>query len=82
MTQVSEIALRVAEETAQLPVEKQRSILNFVLFVKQQQGSELVPDGDAEWDRIISDPKPKSKLEAFAEVALAEGSQPLDLDKM
>jgi len=40
-------------------------------------------DGDAAWERIINDPKPRPKLEAFAKAALAEGGEePLDLNRL
>lgn len=38
--------------------------------------------GDQHWEQIINDPRPRPKLEAFIEKARAEGSEPLDLDKL
>jgi hypothetical protein len=38
--------------------------------------------GDQHWEQIINDPRPHSKLEAFVEKARAEGSEPLDLDRL
>lgn len=38
--------------------------------------------GDHHWEQIINDPRPHSKLEAFVEKAMAEGSEPLDLDRL
>ncbi len=38
--------------------------------------------GDQHWEQIINDPRPHSKLEAFIEKARAEGSEPLDLDRL
>jgi hypothetical protein len=42
---------------------------------------ELV-QGDKRWEEIIDDERPRPKLEAFVEKARAEGSEPLDLDKL
>jgi hypothetical protein len=41
-------------------------------------------EGDRRWEEIIDDerPRPRPKLEAFIEKARAEGSEPLDVDKL
>lgn len=78
----ADLATRIAEEAAALPPEKQSTVLDFVLFVKQQTNSPVGEDGDAAWERIINDPRPRPKLEAFMKAALAEGSEPLDLERM
>ena len=78
----ADLAARIAEEAAALPPEKQSTVLDFVLFVKQQGNSPAAEDGDAAWERIINDPRPRPKLEAFMKEALAEGSEPLDLERM
>jgi hypothetical protein len=75
-----DLASLIAEEAAALPADKQSSVLDYVLFIKQQAAEE---DGDAAWERIINDPRPRPKLIAYMEAALAEGeSKPLDLDKL
>jgi hypothetical protein len=38
--------------------------------------------GDQRWEEIIDDEGPRPKLEAFIEKARAEGSEPLDVDKL
>jgi hypothetical protein len=38
--------------------------------------------GDQRWEEIIDDERPRPKLETFIEKARAEGSEPLDLDKL
>ena len=38
--------------------------------------------GDQHWEQIINDQRARSKLEAFIEKARAEGSEPLDLDRL
>ena len=79
-----DLAARIAEEAAALPPEKQSAVLEFVLFVKQRAGhsAEVESEGDAAWERIINDPRPRPKLEAFFRAAEAEGSEPLDLNRM
>jgi hypothetical protein len=50
------------------------------VIVLEEQSAE---DGDAAWERIISDTRPRPKLDAFAAAALAEGGEePLDLDRL
>ena len=80
----ADLAARIAEEAASLPPEKQSAVLDFVLFVKQraETSAEVESEGDAAWERIINDPRSRPKLEAFMEQAIAEGSEPLDLDRM
>ena len=38
--------------------------------------------GDQRWEQIIDDERPRPKLDAFVEKARAEGSEPLDLNKL
>lgn len=76
-----DLASLIAEEAAMLPAEKQSSVLDYVLFIKQQART-AEEDGDAAWERIIADPRPRPKLEAFMKAALAEGTEPLDLARL
>jgi len=39
-------------------------------------------EGDQRWQEIIDDECPRPKLDAFVEKARAEGSEPLDLNKL
>ena len=79
----ADLVARIAEEAAALPPDKQSTILDFVLFVKQRAtNSPTAEDGDAAWERIINDPRPRPKLEAFLREAEAEGEEPLDLNRM
>ncbi len=78
----ADLAVRIAEEAASLPPDKQSAVLDFVLFVKQRADAASLEDGDAAWERIIADPRPLPKLEAFIEQAVKEGSEPLDLDRL
>jgi len=43
---------------------------------------ELAQVDDERWEEIINDPRPRPKLDAFIEKARAEGSEPLDLDRL
>ncbi len=43
---------------------------------------ELAHRDDEQWERIIADPRPRPKLEAFVKEALSEGSEPLDLERL
>lgn len=58
-----------------LPPAKRAEVADFAKFL-------LTRESDARWDAIIDDPQPRPKLEAFVEKAAAEGSEPLDLDRM
>lgn len=80
----TDLTARIAEEAAALPAEKQGAILDFVLFVKQraETSTEIESEGDAAWERISNDPRPRPKMEAFIKRALAEGSELLDISKL
>ena len=43
---------------------------------------ELARVDDDRWEEIINDPTPRPKLRAFIEEATAEGSEPLNLNRM
>ncbi len=43
---------------------------------------ELAQVDDDRWEEIINEPTPRPKLRAFIEQATAEGSEPLDLNRM
>jgi hypothetical protein len=73
MPSTTDLALRIAEEAATLPTEKQNEILDFVLFVKQR-----VLDDDEAWEHTIAEARPRSRLDEFLRDAAAEGEEPLD----
>jgi hypothetical protein len=52
-----------------LPVQKVEELVDFARFLQTRVAES--PD-DAAWERIISDPNPRPKFEAFAAAALAE----------
>lgn len=64
--------LRVCER---LPGEKRVEVVDFARFLLSQEG-------DERWEAIIADPTPRPKLEEFFRRAKAEGSEPLDLDRL
>jgi hypothetical protein len=43
---------------------------------------ELAHQDEEQWERIIADPRPRPKLEAFVQEALSEGSEPLNLERL
>ncbi len=80
-----DLASLIAEEAAALPADKQSSVLDYVLFIKQQvrAADESVEDGDAIWERLLSDPQKTARFDAWAEEALKEGpAEPLDLARL
>lgn len=58
-----------------LPPAKQAEVADFAKFL-------LAQASDARWEEIIDDPQPRPKLQAFVEKTVAEGSEPLDLDRL
>jgi hypothetical protein len=58
-----------------LPEDKRAEVADFARFLLDRQG-------DSAWERIIADPTPRPKLEAFVQAALAEGSEPLDPERL
>ena len=58
-----------------LPPDKREEVADFAKFL-------LARHGDERWEQIINDPSPRPKLEAFIEQAIAEGSEPLDLNRL
>jgi hypothetical protein len=80
-----DLASLIAEEAAALPADKQSSVLDYVLFIKQQSGVKIEPeeDGDAIWERLLSDPQKTARVAAWAEQAMKEGpAEPLDISRM
>ncbi len=71
-TQTEEL-VRICEA---LPEDKRAEVADFAQFLLDRQH-------DARWERILSDPKPRPKLEAFMEASRSEGGETaLDLDRM
>ncbi len=58
-----------------LPQEKRTEVADFARFL-------LARESDEAWERTFGDPGGHPKLDAFVKSALAEGSEPLDLDRL
>jgi len=57
-------------------------VLDYVLFIKQQ-AHPVLEDGDAAWERLLSDPQKTARFAAWAEEALKEEPvEPLDLARL
>jgi len=73
---MSAVAEELVEIVDGLPADKAREVVDFARFLKQQAG-------DLEWERIISDARPRPKLNAFVAGALRQGkSEPLDTNEL
>ena len=75
----TDLAERLASECASLPLEKQRAVLDYILFVKQQSEE---TDGDAAWERFIEDPRPRPKLEAYLKSIAGEEPELMDMSRL
>jgi hypothetical protein len=58
-----------------LPVNKRTEVANFARFLLAQQD-------DERWEDLLNDPRPRPKLEDFVHESLAEGSEPLDIERL
>jgi hypothetical protein len=72
MSTDTEELIRICEA---LPEAKRVEVTDFARFLLAQQA-------DAQWERIIADPTPRPKLDDFLKQSRAEGSDPLDLDRL
>ena len=70
----------IVELFERLPEPQRAEVADFARFLASKYAPEA--DGDARWEAILADPRPRPKLDAFMRESLAEGSEPLDLDKM
>ena len=59
----------------QLPEAKRVEVADFARFL-------LAREGDERWEQIISETKPRPKLEAFLKESAEEGSEPMDLKRL
>ncbi len=73
---MSAASLELIEIVDGLPEDKAREVVDFARFLKERAG-------DAAWERIIGDTRPRPKLDAFVAEALREGkSEPLDVNQL
>ena len=61
-----------------LPETKRAAVAAFARYLLAREQE----DGDAAWERIIADPRPRPKLDEFVRAAMAEDSEPLDPDRL
>ncbi len=59
----------------QLPEAERAEVADFARFL-------LSKHEDEAWERTIADPKPRPTLDEFVRDALAEGSEPLDVNEL
>ena len=72
MSSETEELIRICE---QLPEAKRTEVADFARFL-------LAQEGDQRWEQIIADPNRRPKLEEFLKKSKAEGSEPMDLDRL
>ncbi|MBA2430499.1 MAG: hypothetical protein H0V56_00105 [Chthoniobacterales bacterium] len=79
-----DLAARIAQESASLPREKQSAILDFILFLKDRsaQSDTAKNEGNAAWERIIADPRPRPKLDAYLKSIEHDETEPMDFDRL
>lgn len=70
----SEIDLKIADVLASLPEERKNTVLEFALFVRQQTAES---SGDTAWEKMIADPIPRPRLEAYLRELPSMPSAPL-----
>lgn len=58
-----------------LPQAKRAEVADFARFL-------LVREAEEQWEQIVADTNPRPKLDAFLEQSKAQGSEPLDLDRL
>ena len=58
-----------------LPESKRVEVVDFARFL-------LARESDQRWEQIISDPTPRPKLDEFLKQSRAEGSEPMDPDRL
>jgi hypothetical protein len=58
-----------------LPEAKRIEVADFARFLLAQQA-------DERWEQILADPQSKPKLNEFLKASKAEGSEPMDLDRL
>jgi hypothetical protein len=72
---MSTVSQELIEIVDKLPEDKAKEVMDFARFLQQQEG-------DMPWEKIISDTRPRPKLDAFVADALREEPEPLDPRKL
>ena len=58
-----------------LPEDKQAELVDFARFLLARQDDEA-------WERLLTDPRPRPRLDAFLRDSAAEGDEPLDPSRL
>jgi hypothetical protein len=66
---------QLIEICEQLPPAKRAEVADFALFL-------LARESDQRWEQIIAEPAPRPKLDEFLKQSKAEGSEPMDLERL
>lgn len=82
MAEATNLAARIAAESAALPPEKQSTVLDFILFMKERADLAATAEGDVAWERIVANPATYPKLDAFLRETAREGEEPLDSTRL
>lgn len=70
-TETAEL-LRICEA---LPVEKRQEVADFARFL-------LSRSDDEPWERLLDEPKPRPRLDAFVRESAAEEDEPMDQSRL
>jgi len=65
----------IIEVCEALPVEKRMEVIDFARFL-------LVQQDDTRWENLISEKKPRPRLDEFLKASAAEADEPLDLNRL
>ena len=66
---------QLIEICEQLPPAKRAEVTDFARFL-------LARESDERWEQIIAEPTPRAKLDEFLKQSKAEGSEPMDLERL
>jgi hypothetical protein len=72
---MSDVAQELISICDALPEAKRMEVADFARFLLARQG-------DERWEQIISEPRPRPKLDAFLKDSAREGAQPIDLERL
>ena len=73
---------QVVDLCERLPEGRREQVADFARFLLSRESAAEDEDGDAAWERIIAEPRPRPKLEAFLAESAKEPTEPMDLDRM
>lgn len=74
----ADLAARIAQECSSLPPGRQSEVLDFVLFIKQQEDVKPADEDEEKWESLFNDPEKMARFARWGQQALAEpGDEPL-----